>query len=209
LARLYPESVIARIAKTLQPFKNAEAERNFPRKIRDWVASCLALGHLERNRSNKPARKKQMMRLSRAAKELTAALNHLDHNLQDRLCRALLKVETGKDFGHPLDDSPLWDTAATDEHVSELIGKLKAIESAADQIAIESSPRRGRPKQSMHQVAVDALANIYHEATGRWPTRRYDAFEEQVYGPFYDFCVAALRPIWHTVTAGSVDKLMR
>jgi hypothetical protein len=54
-------------------------------------------------------------------------------------------------------------------------------------------PARGRPPGSAKLAALQleqGVAQIWFEFTGRWPTRRFDAWNGREYGPFHEFLQA-------------------
>jgi hypothetical protein len=111
-----------------------------------------------------------------------------------------------------------WEAEGKPSVLPQVIRNIEAINSGVAALVrkahAQHSPKppsiflRGRKRdEATHQFAF-ALANIYHYATGKVPSRTYDAYHERDTSPFYSFAKAALIPTG-LVSNNKVDHYIR
>lgn len=183
--QLYTAAVVKRIAATLPKFVSDEAEANFPKGIRDWAVGYNGLRHItdEAHRPAFESARAARLELRSAAMVLLQTLDRIAPHDHVRLALQM----GGKE------PSPFAVPSDYDESCLRLV--IDGVRLLAEADPGDGTRRRGRRKHSARHTAVLALAAIYSEATGKPPTLSRDVYNERHYGPFRNFCVAALTPI--------------
>jgi hypothetical protein len=198
---LYSEKVLAQIEASLRPFVSHQAEAEFPEQIRRWAEGYLSWGNSDAKhaRSNAP---KHLTRLHQDALSLAETIRHHGEVLAEHLAAA---------------HKPSWIRGRLLEmpDVAGMLGRLTSIRASCLELAplaraaLPAGPaKRGRKRHSARRIAVEALAQIFIETTGRFPTRSFNAITGQHYGKFRDFCVAALQPIEGKQVTTGLDPLI-
>lgn len=190
---VYTDTVISEIAKTLR-FVSPRAKAEFPAAILEWAAAYWAFAAVSyypldlqkkerRPRTGKQVRK-ELEALQKKAAALAESLASLSREASEKL------IESG--------GGVLWGLGFSFEPTKRLIALASDSEAVA-RVAGAAILRVGtsRRKKSSNREArifrVRGLAYVYERVTGRKAGRiTGDGVE---YGPFLDFCIAALAPI--------------
>ena len=199
---LYSEKVIAQIESSLRPFVSHQAEAEFPEQIRRWAEGYLSWKNSDakRARSNAP---KHLTRLHRDALSLAETIREHGEVLAEHLAAA---------------HEPSWvrgrllqmpDVAGMQRRLLSVHANcLDLVAFATAALPAPGPAKRGPKHHWARKIAVRALAQIFIETTGRFPTRAFNAITGQHYGKFRGFCLAALQPIEGKQVATGLDPLI-
>ena len=225
----FPGRKVRELAALVEPrpgFRDMAARRRFATNVRLWAHFWLCQERRYRRWRPKPTtpalRRDALCKLAEDAASIAkcvAALRERLHGLPDE-ARNLLAI-TIDTTGFADAASPLAKLAPDarrlvegldalrvfDTDLAAAAGRLKALERSAECAAgvADQAVRRGKPKRPLGD-AIKGLAQIWLDATGHPPTRIWDEYREERYGPFRDFVYAAVAPLWPE--GGSVDGLI-
>jgi hypothetical protein len=198
----YSEKVIAQIESSLRPFVSHQAEAAFPADIRAWAGGYLRWRHSYAKDAENDA-PKHLARLHQDALTLAETIGDHLEVAADHLAAA---------------HEPSWvrgrliqmpDVAGMQRRLLSVRADcLELVAFAAAALPAPGPARRGRKRHIPRQIAIEALAQIFIETTGRFPTRAFNAITGQHYGKFRDFCLAALQPIEGKQVITGLDPLI-
>lgn len=95
------------------------------------------------------------------------------------------------------------------QQLLDITNSLGVLRSAATDAKKYAERERGRHPNKELDHAVFSLAQIFHQATGRNPTRGLNHYDPDFQSPFERFLFACLRPIYNETTLDSIRGLIR
>jgi hypothetical protein len=205
--KLYTRDVIERIANAAGIRDTSNLNQLHP-ALKHWAASYLST---RRAAARPPAKKAKasLRRIEKLSTDLRSAILQLDDDTRSLLVHVVRLVESHR-YPHQFGQLTQPEEKRL-QFTEQEIGIARVLARGAHNLLSER--KSGRQPNVARRMAVMELGHVFCHFTGDAPTRRsrfdYSIAEQQGYGPFHDFVIAALTPIEGQAAEVGVDRLVR